>query len=168
MSIAIEVYLQQHRLPSVEAWQKSITQADFDLTLDILSPLQEQSGFQPVLYNGFSTGFELYFGSVEDGLDPLLLQAIGDRGLVATFRFGGDINEAKAATVASGALAQLCDGILYDTESGTFVSGPDAAACPKSEIEAFKYSETVASENEQREAARVMQKRAKKWWRLWR
>lgn len=170
MSIAIEVYLHADRLPTVKDWQQQITQEGFDLNLDDDgSPLQELSGCLPAIYNGVNTGFEFYLDKIEEEPDPLLLLAVGDRESVTTFRFAGDPNAMDAAVAASSVLAQMCDGILYDTEAGTFVSGADAVASSREETRQAEYWRAVDAtpEAKQRKAEREKQLQ-KRWWQIWR
>ncbi len=170
MSVTIEVYLHADRLPTVKAWQEQIRREGFALDLeDDGSPLQGLSGCLPCTFNGAETGFELYLDRAEEELDTALSQAVADRQTVATFAFTGDRNALRAASVAAGVLAQMCDGVLYDPQADEVVMGTDAVANARAEVRQSEHWEAVDSTPE---AKRLKTEREegyrKKWWQFWR
>jgi hypothetical protein len=65
MGGAIKVFLQESRLPTVEAWNAAIKAAGFDLVLDP-ADLREEDGYLPATWEGDQSGFEWYLARVAE------------------------------------------------------------------------------------------------------
>jgi hypothetical protein len=118
MSIEFHVLLSHPGLPTVQEWQIAIQAHGFDLVLDTTLNLHTDAGFTPTLYKGQETGFEFDLSSASDIAD--VSSEVGDllegRDLSANFRWGSDLSECAAATIAAAVLATITEGILYDPQ----------------------------------------------------
>jgi hypothetical protein len=128
MSMELHVFLRDPRVPTSEQWQQAIRDAGFDLSLDSSLRVREDTGFSPAVYRGKETGFEFDLCPASDVTDayPDVVPRIGEREMVANFRWGGDLTECAAAVIASAVLARLADGVFFDPQEGEVVSGDEA------------------------------------------
>jgi hypothetical protein len=133
----LHVLLRNSAVPTVEEWQRALTEASFNLILDNALKIREASGYSPAIYNGVKTGFEFDLFPASDIMETYegIAEQIGDRDLSANFRWGGDLRECVAACIASGVLTKLCDGILYDPQENIFFGGDEAIAMARQTIQ---------------------------------
>ncbi len=128
MSTELHVLLPAEELPTVHEWQTAIQAHGFDLVLDSTLNLHTDAGFTPAVYKGQETGFEFDLSPASDIAD--LYREVGDllegRDFSANFRWGSDLSECAAATIAAAVLAATTAGILYNPQEG--VADRDAAA----------------------------------------
>jgi len=137
MSMELHVLLRDSSVPTPSQWQNAIREAGFDLTLDATLSMRDWTGFLPAVYKGVKTGFEFDVSDASDITDtyPDVAEHVGDRDVSANFRWGGDLRECVAAVVASAALAELCDGVLYDPQEGAFHTGDEALETARQIVE---------------------------------
>jgi hypothetical protein len=128
MSMEFHVLLSNPGLPTIQEWQTAIQAHGFDLVLDTTLNLHTHAGFMPAVYKGQETGFEFDLSPASGIAD--VYSEVGDllegRDLCANFRWGNDLSECAAATIAAAVLAIIAEGILYDPQEG--VAYRDAAA----------------------------------------
>ena len=136
----LHVLLQDSALPSRDKWQAGINESGFKLVLDETLDLREQTGYSPSLYNGVQTGFEFDLSPAEDitsSYEALANQA-GPGSISANFRWGGNMRELFAASIASAVLAKITSGIVYDPENDLCSTGDEALASARQLIETVK------------------------------
>lgn len=125
--MAIElIVLSDHRLVSVEEWQRSIDAEGFSIGLPDDVSVERLEGFLPVRSNGVATGFECDHCDVQEVLTlypNVKFKRIWRYGLA--FRFG-DFDACLAAYISAAAYAKASDGILFDPQEGLVMSPPEA------------------------------------------
>jgi hypothetical protein len=128
MSMELYVLLSSSKLPTVQEWQTAIHVHGFDLVLDPTLNLHTDAGFTPAIYKGQETGFEFDLSPASEIADSYSI--VGDlleaRDRSANFRWGSELSECAAATIAAAVLATLSEGIIYDPQED--VAYRDAAA----------------------------------------
>ncbi|NQV26999.1 MAG: hypothetical protein HQ518_21830 [Rhodopirellula sp.] len=120
MSVDTFIFLNNDRLPSRDAWQHALDNAETGMTLDVVDNLREFSGYLPVKFNGADSGFEWYYGPVEEvfGRRP---RELADRDFAIDFVTHSDMQELTCALYAAGVLGKLADGLFHDEERDAFV-----------------------------------------------
>jgi hypothetical protein len=136
MSMEIHAF-SDRQLASIEAWQRAIAAAGFDLRLTAECPFEALQGFLPAQAGGHATGFECY----HDDARELMAGCAGvDFGRpwkhALSFRWGGDLAECLAAYMAAAAYAESTDGVLFDAEEGQILS-PQKAVETAREMERY-------------------------------
>lgn len=121
------------KLPSKAALARAMKELGFAFSIKpATGPLEQQSGFMPMLLRGEETGieFDVFDGrSTIDEFETGEVDQSFDR--CANFRWGGDETEMLVALCASAALAKLTGGIVFDEEEGKLLcldEAIDAAA----------------------------------------
>ena len=76
-----------------------------------------------------AAGFEYYYGDVADAvankaLEKKILRKLGDRDVMITFITHSSMHGLMTAVIATAALADMVDGLLWDT--GSWVPGAKA------------------------------------------
>src|SRR6185503_1171268 len=131
MSTAIQVFLPDTRLPTVEEWNAAIKAEGFDLALNPFNP-RKDNGYRPALIHGEDSGFEWYLSTVMElkrSPDFPFAAEIGNCDVQASLVFGSRADEAAAASVAGAVLAKLAGGCYHDAEgSGGLLRGDEAIA----------------------------------------
>jgi len=118
VSVDLYVFLRDQDVPTRDGWQQAINASGVDLVLDNFNP-REHTVYLPVKLNFKPTGFEYYFGSVEQELG-VVSERIGDRDRVISFVLHGDFTELKAAMWAAAVLTKHASGIFYDPQSDEY------------------------------------------------
>lgn len=127
MSVETSVFLESERLPRGDVWSDAVREASVPLELDRAFDPQTFSGYLPCRYENKESGFEYFFGTVSAaGVDESLIDRVGARDAVVTLVTHSDFSELYAATFAAAVLAEITDGIVYDSESGDLISGNEA------------------------------------------
>src|SRR4029077_4704527 len=121
MSVDLFVFLRDTDVPTRDSWQDAIKAAGVDLVLDDFDP-REHTGYLPVKLDGKPTGFEYYFGSVDEELRQRPEQ-IGDRDRVISFVLHSDLTELRAAMWAAAVLTKHASGIFCDPQSDEYAEG---------------------------------------------
>ncbi len=121
MSVDLYVFLRDKDVPTRDRWQQAINAYGVDLVLDDFDP-REHEGYLPVKLNGKPTGFEYYFGSVEEELGDRP-ERIGDRDRIISFVLHSDLTELKAAIWAAAVLTKHTSGIFCDPQSDEYAEG---------------------------------------------
>ena len=125
MSVDTFVFLRDDRLPSRAEWQTALDIEDACITLDTVDDLREFSGYWPAKFDGHDSGFEWLYGPVADTFGELP-EGAGDRRHAVDFVTHSDMRELVCALFAAGVLAKLADGLFFDEESASLVSGERA------------------------------------------
>jgi hypothetical protein len=104
------------KLPTKAALSRAMKELGFPFSIKpATGSLEQQSGFMPMLLRGEETGveFDVYNDRAaveefaEEGVDPSFERR-------ASFRWGGDFQEAVAGMCAAAALAKLVNGVVFD------------------------------------------------------
>lgn len=127
MSVDSFVFLRDDRLPSIEQWQHGLDELGIDISLDQIDDLRAHEGYLPATFKGEDSGFEWYYGPADETFGEQPPRA-GDRLHAVDFVTGGDMEELICATYCLGVLAKLADGLFYDEDSDTFMTGEEAIA----------------------------------------
>jgi len=125
------------RAPATQDWNEATQGAGFELHLDPSCEIQNQSGFWPCVYRDDEAGFEFYAEVIDkkadakfrmelEGLEP----ETDGRDFRATFSAGSD-EEVASAVIAAAILAELTNGLVYDTWSGEEIAAGQARAWAK-------------------------------------
>jgi hypothetical protein len=125
MSAAIKVFLQQSKLPTVDALNAAIKAAGFDLVLDP-ADLHKDDGYLPAMWEGEESGFEWYLASVDELEDAPPAEA-GDANTEASLLFTSEAGEEVAAAVTAALLATITGGAYWDPETDKRVLRGEAA-----------------------------------------
>jgi hypothetical protein len=125
--MSMEIFtLSDHRLTSLEDWQKSIDIMGVSLVLSTETSVGELRGFLPVRSGGVATGFECdrcqadevmrLYGAVDFGRNWRCALAFNWRGF----------DEGLAAYSAAAAYAKAADGVVFDPQDGVVLSPQQA------------------------------------------
>lgn len=116
------------KLPSKAALGRAMKELGFPLSIKpATGSLEQQSGFMPMTLRREETGVEFDVYS-----DPLAVEEFADAGVDpsferrASFRWGGDFQEAVAGMCAAAALAKLIDGVVFDEPENRLLAVADA------------------------------------------
>jgi hypothetical protein len=121
-------------VPNLSDWQAAITQAGFDMTLDSGVDTARNTGFVPVRFGEFESGFEFSTASLDDSVPDYSANPNDPRKLSANFVWGGDLMEMCCALAAASALTKLTGGLLFMPEDGSQYSGDEAIQVAKAQI----------------------------------
>lgn len=119
MSVVIQVFLADDRMPTPEQWAENLRTHGFDVDLHTDFDVRDFSGFLPCKYKGHDAGFEYYFepaGPVVES-DERLQGAIAGRDSVVSFVTHSDLREAMTSVIASGVLCAISDASCSTTSS---------------------------------------------------
>jgi hypothetical protein len=134
MSAAIQVFLCDSKVPTVDEWNEAIKVEGFDLVLDPWDP-RTDDGYWPAFLKGEESGFEWYLSSVaetEEAPDYPFKASVGDCDLRAQLCFSSYANEETTAAIAGAVLAKLGGGYYWDPETDKrFLRGDDAVAAAR-------------------------------------
>jgi len=145
MSVELCVFLRDKNVPTKDRWQQAINDSGVDLVLDDFDP-RVHTGYLPAKLNGKPTGFEYYFGSVEEAFAERP-ERIGDRDRVLSFVLHSDLTELKAAMWAAAVLTKHASGIFYDPQSDEYAEDGGV-------FEMIRRDEAAEQERRKREAAK--------------
>jgi hypothetical protein len=131
MGAAIEVFLRNEKLPTVDVWNAAIAAEGFDVILDAFDP-RSNDGYWPASLNGNESGFEWYLSEVaqmEEVPAYPFKGFVGDCELRGQLCFSSHADEEAAAAIAGAVLAKLSGGYYRDAErDGRLLEGADAIA----------------------------------------
>jgi hypothetical protein len=128
MSMDLHVLFRATDALTVPAWQEALASLGLPATLPLDFEVEGDGGYAPVAFRGEPSGFEFYRASAdpdtiaEAGLEPETYDQM------ASFTWGGDLNEMGAAVCAGAALTLLTGGVLYFPQDGDVLTGRDAVA----------------------------------------
>jgi hypothetical protein len=125
MGSAIKVFLEESRLPTVEAWSAAIKAAGFDLVLDP-ADLREDDGYLPAMWEGEESGFEWYLAPVAD-LEVAPPSDTASADIQASLCFTSQAAEDVVSCVAAAVLAKMTGGFYWDAETEAPMHRGDAA-----------------------------------------
>jgi hypothetical protein len=125
MSVDCFLFLRDKRLPSIQQWQKSLDELNVGIVLDHVEDLREHTGYLPAKFKGKDCGFEWFYSPAEEAFGDLP-EDVGDRTFAANFVLHSDMRELVCAMYALAALAKVADGLFFDEESESFVTGDRA------------------------------------------
>lgn len=139
MSAAIQVFLRDAHIPTVNKWNAAIKAEGFDLILESFG-LQSDDGYRPAMLKGEESGFEWCLSPVATAEEqphfPFKLH-IGDCDLRAQLCFTSYADEEKAAAIAGAVLAKMTGGYYWDAETDNrFLQGDAAIAAARKLIQA--------------------------------
>jgi hypothetical protein len=126
MSIECYYFLRGEKLPSVSQWQAALNEAGADIVLDDVGDLRTHTGYIPVIYRGQPSGFEWFFGPLEENYCGIAPDGIGDRAHVINCVTHSDMRELVCGLVACAVLSRLADGVFLNDESGQVISAEQA------------------------------------------
>jgi hypothetical protein len=115
MSMETHVFF-RGRLPGKAALSRAMKELGFPFSIPgATGSLERQSGFMPMKFRGEETGVELDLYGDHDAVEEFADAGV-DRSFErrASFRWGGDFQEAVAGMCAAAALAKLVDGVVFD------------------------------------------------------
>jgi hypothetical protein len=123
MSMETHVFF-RGKLPSKAALSRAMKELGFPFAVKpATGSLEQQSGFMPMLLRREETGveFDVYRDhfAVEEFADEGVDQGFEQR---ASFRWGGDFQEAVAGMCAAAALAKLTNGVVFDEAENKLLS----------------------------------------------
>jgi len=123
-------------VPSCGDWQKAISAAGFDLTLNPTLDTTRNVGFVPVRFNNLDSGFEFNVAPMADSVPNYISSSKTTHGrkLSANFVWHSDLLEMCCAFAAASALAKLSGGALFLADDGVQYSGDDAIQVAKAQI----------------------------------
>ncbi|MDB6027795.1 MAG: hypothetical protein JWM68_4018 [Verrucomicrobiales bacterium] len=141
MSSAVQVFLHDARVPTVDEWNAAIKAEGFDLVLDS-SDLRDDDGYLPALLKGQESGFEWYLSDVttaeEDPQFPFKA-FIGDCDRKAQLCFTSHADEDVTASIAGAVLAKLTGGYYWDPETDRkFLRGEEAIAAARTAVKEWE------------------------------
>lgn len=141
MSMSISVFLRRDRIPASAQWEESAAQAGYSLVFhEGFDPLND-SGFVPCTINGAKSGFEFFLGNVSDAeLDRCERDAVGERNVVASFVWHGDIGECLCALTAAASLTRISDGMVIEEGSDGLLDSASALERMRLEIDHIRGS----------------------------
>jgi len=137
MSVELFVFLCKSKLSNRDSWQTEIGKHGYGLSIDPNLKVFEDEDFVPCALNGAQIGFEIFFGDAiaVASNQPELKSKLNGRDLCIVFRWGGDLNEAASALIASLALIDLADAVVYYPADDIYYNKSllieDIAACQK-------------------------------------
>jgi len=136
MSMETHVFF-RGKLPTKGALSRAMKELGFPFSIKpATGSLEQQSGFMPMLLRREETGVELdVFGdraAVEEFADAGVDQSFERR---ASFRWGGDFEEAVAGMCAAAALAKLVNGVVFDEAENQLLAVDEAVALAKRNLE---------------------------------
>jgi hypothetical protein len=124
------------KLPSKAALTRAMKELGFPFSISpATGSLEKQSGFMPMRLRREETGVEFDVFServavqefVPKGVDPSFERR-------ASFRWGGDAEEAAAGLCGAAALAKLIDGVVFDEGEDKLLSANDAIALARQNL----------------------------------
>jgi hypothetical protein len=135
MSVEVHVLFDRSRLPTRDEWQRQLDEADLGVRLDSGFEPRQARGFQPMTFKERSTGCEFYLDEVDrDAWPPSLAEYLVSRRTLASFRWGGYLDEMAAGLAVAASLAVLTDGIYLDPQDDTILDGQGAIAMALREL----------------------------------
>ena len=139
MGAAIQVFLEESRVPTVVEWNAAIASEGFDLALDPFD-LRTDDCYRPATLKARESGFEWYLSkvaSMEETPELRVKGFIGDCDLRAQLCFTSYANEEVTAAIAAAVLAKLTGGYYWDPETDTrFLQDAAAIAAARKIAEA--------------------------------
>ena len=126
MSLEIDI-LSDVRLKSISEWQDALDREGFPLRLTDDKDFWEGSGFWPASLEQKSTGFERYHIAFQELVENTYgVQFDREWKYVLALMYRGDVNEMMAALMAAIAYARATGGIVFEAESGRFLTASEA------------------------------------------
>jgi hypothetical protein len=125
------------KLPTKAALSRAMKELGFPFAIKpATGSLEQQSGFMPMLLRREKTGveFDVYNDHsavgefTNEGVDPSFERR-------ASFRWGGDFQEAVAGMCAAAALAKLMNGVVFDEAENKLLPVDDAIALARRNLE---------------------------------
>ena len=125
MSVSVTVLATQTKLPTTEAWQKSLDANHFVVELDATCEVRNHEGFWPATYQGRAAGFELHRASPDEFFSEYPNLA-GTFDVAISLVTHSNMDEGCSAWLAAAVLTHLTGGVLLDESAGEHISAPDA------------------------------------------
>lgn len=144
---AIQVFLRDKTLPSVELWNEAIKAEGFDLVLDPFD-LRTEDCFRPAILKGQETGFEWFLLPVTEIQEDQYYQVktkIEDCDLRADLDAASPADEEVAAKIAGAVLAKMTGGFYLDAEGSDLVFLRGDAAIESASRAMFEWKDDAAS-----------------------
>ena len=129
MGAAIEVFLHEVDIPTVDEWNAAIKAEGFDLVLDPFDTRCSDFGYEPAALKGEESGFEWYLTPVAKAEEvprfPFKAH-IGDCDLKADLCFTSYADEDVASSIAGAVLAKMTGGFCRGLDEVHILQGDDA------------------------------------------
>jgi hypothetical protein len=132
--ISYNVFLDRERLPTAADWARVLREGGFETQLNPALEPRTHSGYLPCPDE--RTGFEYYlepFDAPTPDIGEEGAKVIGGRNAVVSLRLSGRDLDKDAAASAAATLAAMTDGVLFDSESGHFITSAEALAWARNE-----------------------------------
>ncbi|MCL6592052.1 MAG: hypothetical protein K6U80_19150 [Firmicutes bacterium] len=115
MSLTQHAFLKRNEVPSRNEWQENIVKLGFNMSLDPELKPFEDSGFIPCKFNSLDSGFEINYEEINNVIEnyPHLKNKVENKDYCITFNWGGDLSECACVLIASLAIKEMCDAIIY-------------------------------------------------------
>lgn len=127
MSLEQYAFINKTKVPSREQWQEAIDRSGYRLILDPELKPFEDSGFVPCKLNEQESGFEIYYEEIGEYLHafPHLREEIGKRNYTISFRWGADMAECACVLIASLALTNSFEAVIYYPDDDMIYNGQE-------------------------------------------
>src|SRR6476620_11671544 len=110
MSISVTVLTVETKLPTTEAWQKTLDANRFQVVLDASCEVRNHEGFWPAKYQRRTAGFEVYRSSPDEFL-AAYPNFEGDFDIAVSLVTHSSMDEGCSAWLAASVLAHLTGGV---------------------------------------------------------
>src|SRR5712691_13003556 len=137
MSMETHVFF-RGKLPTKAALSRAMKELGFPFSIKpATGSLEQQSGFMSMMLRREETGVEfgVYDHSAVEEFADVGVDASFER--LASFRWGGDFQEAVAGMCAAAALARLVDGVVFDEAENRLLTVDDAIEVARKNLDAL-------------------------------
>jgi len=128
MSVDSFYFIRDSKLPTIAQWQAALDRAGVGIVLEDVGDLREHTGYLPAKHRGHNSGFEWFYGPLEDNFGGDPPDGLGDRAHVINCVTHSDMRELVCGQVACSALIQLAEGLFFDEDTGGVVDAARALA----------------------------------------
>lgn len=134
MSVDSFFFVHDAKLPTISDWQAALEKAGVGIVLEDVGDLRKHTGYLPATHRGHPSGFEWYYGSLEENFGGDPPHGLDGRMHVINCVTQSDMREFVCGSIACAVLLQLADGVFFDEESGGLLD-PTAALAQALSVE---------------------------------
>jgi hypothetical protein len=138
MSVNTFFFVRDAKLPTLAEWQVALNLADTGIVLEDVGDLRKHTGYLPAMHRGHHSGFEWYYGPLEEHFDVDSPEGLDGREHVISCVTHSDMRELACGLAACAVLAQMADGKFYDEDTSCLVDPAAAMDEAKSAEEHIK------------------------------
>ena len=126
MSVDSYFFLRDEKLPTIAQWQAALNNADVGIVLEDVGDIRIHTGYLPATFRGLQSGFEWFYGPIEQhfGGDPP--NGLGSRGHVINCVTHSDMTELVCGLIACSVLSRIAEALFLDEESGHLIDANQA------------------------------------------